>query len=187
MDEDFWNKSFAFQGHLTDICDISWSKIYAFFLAISSTLQNHFWGLTSGESERDPMNENYPAHTHQTHPSTSTHPLLYFLIIGTYHLELNPNSLCCLTKTNWSGPWIPLSPFFIHYSSKPDFPQILQYSKLVPVLKPLYFLFPLPSVLSPHLSMLVSAQVSPPQRSLLHLSHHIVTATIWNDLIHFFP
>lgn len=135
MDEDFWNKSFAFQGHLTDICDISWSKIYAFFLAISSTLQNHFWGLTSGESERDPMNENYPAHTHQTHPSTSTHPLLYFLIIGTYHLELNPNSLCCLTKTNWSGPWIPLpssyttlaSRIFLKYS---NIPSLFLYSSL---------------------------------------------------------
>lgn len=117
------------------------------------------------------------AHTHQEHTPTSE-PTLCLLIAGTYHLESNPNFSHCLQNPLRSGPWIP---FFIHYSSKLDFPQIVHYSKLVPVLELLHFLFTI-AVSIPSARMfrpltfpwLVSAQMSTFQRSLLHLSHQSV-------------
>lgn len=84
------------------------------------------------------MNENYLTHTLTTYPNTLTHPLL------SNHRNIPPrikSKLFPLSTKPYATWPLDTSPFFIHYSSKLDFPQILQYSKLVPVLPPLYFLF----------------------------------------------
>lgn len=115
-------------------------------------------------------------HTYQEHTPTSQ-PTLCLLITGKYHLESNPNFSHCLQSPMRSGPWIP---FFIHYSSKLDFPRIFHYSKFISVLELLHFLFTI-AVSIPSAWMfrpltfpwLVSAQMSTSQRSL-HLSYQSV-------------
>lgn len=134
------------------------------------------------------MNENYPAYARQEHTPTSQSTLC-FLIKGTYHLELNPNPLCCLPSSMWSGP----SLFFTYYSGKMGFPQTFHYSKLVPVLELVYFLvtfaLSIPSawnILSPHLAMAsLSSNVTSSDKPSSAVTSVSLTI-VWIYLIHLF-
>ena len=131
-DEDIWNKSFAFQGHHTDICDVSWPKMYAFslryFLCIREPLQRpYIWGKGERSNKWKPSG----THTLRIHCSTSVHLLL------SHHrnVPLRCRAKLFTSSTKPNVIWPPNTCSFTYYSVKARFSS-----------NPLYFLFALPGM-----------------------------------------